>query len=155
MKAKLIKRDDSYYYLQNDEGIIAFYSDKRQEHSHYKLSLKNCQAIELGYDLEELAEKHIKEWEYERLLGGSFATLAHDNFVMGFQKALELMGDKKFTEEDLRIAFNCNHMTQSQKEEHWKTFPQSLQQTEWDVEIDMECIVSTSFQMLDFSKIHK
>lgn len=35
----------------------------------------------------ELALKHIKEWEYEKVLGQGSATLAYDNFLFGFQAA--------------------------------------------------------------------
>jgi hypothetical protein len=52
-------------------------------------------------------------------------------FKKGFQKALELMGDKKFSEGQLREAFF--HV---QNEPTFDVFKQSLQQTEWDVEIE-------------------
>jgi hypothetical protein len=58
-----------------------------------------------------------------------------EGFKIGFQKALELMGDKKFSEEDVREAFF--HV---QNEPTFDVFIQSLQQTEWDVEVVMEKI---------------
>ena len=42
------------------------------------------------------------------------------------------MGDKKFSEEDIRMAFS--HV---QNEPTFDEFIQSLQQTEWDVEVVM------------------
>lgn len=98
---------------------------------HHKLSLKNCQAIERGYDLDELVIDYIgepdkKHWHF----------VDHNDFVAfkdGFEKALELIGDKKFSEEDMRMAFF--HV---QNEPTFNEFIQSLKQKEWDVEIVME-----------------
>ena len=54
MKAKLIKKKDGWYNLYQDNiGIGSTHSELQG----YKLSLKNCQAIECGYDLDE--------WEVE------------------------------------------------------------------------------------------
>lgn len=100
----------------------------------HKLSIKNCEAIKLGYDLDELAEN---KWnELSKQLGLSIQDKAM--WCGGFKHGLlELLGDKKFSEEDLRTAFF--HV---QNEPTFDVFKQSLQQTEWDVEIEM-CIEYT------------
>ena len=111
MKAKLIKINGEYLLNPTIVGT--------------KLSLKNCQAIELGYDLDELIDKYCR--------GNS---KIEDDFIKkGFQKALEILGDKKFSEDDMRKAFDTNHLSSEHKESQWVSFIQSVQQTEWDVEI--------------------
>ena len=117
------------------------------------LSIKNCQAIELGYDLDELAkseaskisETEVRDEKLERI------------YKRGFQKALELMGDKKFSEQDvLKVVthvlnelvlvdgFDKQYLFPESIYQETTTKCKSLQQTEWDVEIEMEWIQSTS-----------
>jgi hypothetical protein len=125
MKGKLIKTDVNYI-LEDDNGVVIASTSLKKE--GLSLSLKNCKVIELGYDLDELAkiEYPICEvWNDEEALIRELA------FKKGFQKALELMGDKKFSEGQLREAFF--HV---QNEPTFDVFKQSLQQTEWDVEIE-------------------
>ena len=105
--------------IMNDNGV-----DLRK----YKLSLKNCQAIERGYDLDELAEKACPD----------IISSAYSAYKAGFQKALELNNTKLYTLEDMMNCWNKALKFQDHKEtlvEHI----QSLQQTEWDVEIEMIC----------------
>ena len=123
MKGRLIKTDVNYI-LEDDKGVvIASTSLKRVE--GLSLSLKNCQAIEGGYNLDELVKR-------EYLDGYDTTELCRTAFKDGFQKALELMGDKKFSEEDMRMAFF--HV---QNEPTFDEYIQSLQKTEWDVEVVM------------------
>jgi hypothetical protein len=125
MKGRLIKTDVNYI-LEDDKGVVIASTSLKKE--GLSLSLKNCQAIEKGYDLDELAkiEYPICEvWNDEEALIRELA------FKKGFQKALELMGHKMFSEEQLREAFF--HV---QNEPTFDVFKQSLQQTEWDVEIE-------------------
>ena len=127
MKAKLIK-SDIQYRLHNEEGIVIATSLENG-----KLSIKNCQAIENGYDLDKLADEiysgHVIaiDWQLEKR-----------GFKEGFQKAVEILGDKKFSEEDMiNFAEYCKGDLMKTKDlfnEH-----QSLQQTEFYVEIEMGC----------------
>ena len=98
----------------------------------YSLSLKNCQAIERGYDVYELAkENYHKFWsiiDESGLINHTFG------YVEGFQKALELMGDKKFSEDDMKEAYSRGFSQKGIKS--FNLLVQSLQQTEWDVEIE-------------------
>jgi hypothetical protein len=146
MKGKLIKKlsnnQECLEYWLYCEGLGYTLSPMAKTgvgHDIHKLTLKNCEAIEKGYDLDELVENYTKRAdELSKLFGVTI--LGSNNstsYRYGFQKALEILGDKKFSEEDLRKAFNCNHLSSTEKEEHWKTFPQSLQRNEWDVEIVM------------------
>jgi hypothetical protein len=127
MKGKLHKMVSGYILSLNGDiddpyGIVN--EELAKDHEWYRLSLKNCQAVERGYDLDELAMGYDL-YENINFVGQMRA------FKVGFQKALELMGDKKFSEEDVREAFF--HV---QNEPTFDVFIQSLQQTEWDVEVE-------------------
>jgi hypothetical protein len=148
MKAKLIK-SDIQYRLHNKECIVIATSLENG-----KLSLKNCQAIERGYDLDELAKEYVK-----------ISSLEFDAFESGFQKALEILGDKKFSEDDVLkvVTHILNELVFVDGFDKQYLFPESiyqettakcksLQQTEWDVEIVMEtCSINPS--NLDCSEI--
>ena len=105
MKAQLVKRQDRFdLYNESDGSKIA----STLPNPMGKLSLKNCEAIANGYDLDELSWKFFPyhEWEYSN---GSFGDINEENretFKIGFQKALEILGDKKFSEEDMKKAMN-------------------------------------------------
>ena len=120
MKAKLIKDNDGYWLDISDDGIT-----KRPLTDFGQLSIKNCEAIANGYDLDELADEHCNK----------------------------LYGDKKFSEEDVLRELNrfntmpnstLDTFTDDNEMVTMKWFEQSLQQTEWDVEVVMEWIPSTS-----------
>jgi hypothetical protein len=66
-------------------------------------------------------------------------------FIKGFQKALELMSDKKFSEEDVRRALSAGlsigygrQFEIENKQIEINSYMKSLQQTEWDVEVEMD-----------------
>lgn len=140
MKAKLIKTENGYGL--KDCELIAFVSSVRTEHRHHKLSLKNCQAIERGYDLDELADElegYTAPYCYD------FRTKEKVGFKAGFQKALEILGDLRFTDDDMRKAVSRSRMCSVIDEYGSVRFHegdveiiQSLQQNEWEVEIMME-----------------
>ena len=135
MKAKLIKTVDSYElftqgFLKGSTNHKLIDSLNIEEGNiRYNISLKNCQAIERGYDLDELADEYYKQFD-------NLPVIRYNAYTAGFQKALELMGDKKFSEEQLREAFF--HV---QNEPTFDVFKQSLQQTEWDVEIEIKNVI--------------
>lgn len=159
MKAKLIKKEYGYVLGVEDKlgtRLIAVSSQKQQEIldkldvvCKYKLSLKNCQAIERGYDLDELADKYYGPGDY----GLEIKT----GFIKGFEVAMRLMGDKKFSEEDIKdcwekafdVGYNYGHEQGDSTiaNEDVDDYIQSLQQTEWDVtfnpdELDAEgCLI--------------
>ena len=148
MKGKLVKRSNGRFDLYSIE-------DKNQintiassfDNPIGKLSLKNCEAIELGYDLDELAMGYDL-YENINFVGQMRA------FKAGFQKALEILGDKKFSEENIKDAYNMGMLRQKVIHEAYmdpggrfvknnkeKCFDEtgcikSFQQTEWDVEIE-------------------
>ena len=130
MKGKLIKTDVNFL-LEDDKGVVIASTSLNKE--GLSLSQKNCQAIELGYDLDELVDEWVFETNGHKWSNNDNTTGDnYGSFKEGFQKALELMGDKKFSEEQLREAFF--HV---QNEPTFDVFKQSLQQTQWDVEVVM------------------
>jgi hypothetical protein len=145
MKAKLVKTENGYGL--EDVEIIAFYSSKRPEHKHYKLSKQNCDEIFGVVNVEKLTQDSYQKYS------------AHDNkisldeqiqrsggfivgFKEGFNKAMELNKDKVFTIENIEEAFAYGQLNQVHNQKYFsgsKTYIQSLQQpTEIDVEIVME-----------------
>ena len=134
MKAKLIKTVDGYELFtqgflkgSTNHGLIESLNIEEGP-IRYKLSLKNCQAIERGYDLDELFNKVDESIDYHEF--------DFTSFRLGIETILELMGDKKFSEEQLREAFF--HV---QNSPFFNEFIKSLQQTEWDVEIVMKNVI--------------
>lgn len=133
MKAQLVKREDRWDLYNEDGHKIASTLDGAGN----KLSFKNYQAIERGYDLDELATKICGNtiYDFEK----------HDFFRQGFQEALELMGDKKFSEEDIRKALSAGlsigygrQFEIENKQVEIDSYMESLQQTEWEVTYNPE-----------------
>ena len=139
---ELVKRED-YWDLYNEDGHkIASTLDG----CNNKLSIKNCEAIANGYDLDELIKEEftpssknkygLDNWSNEMIY------YSKESFIKGFLKALSILGDKKFTKEDMGriMVYGYDKSTQN---EYLSRIPfdeyiQSLQQTEFDVEIEME-----------------
>lgn len=138
MKAKLIKTEVNYI-LENDKGVVIASTSLNKE--GLSLSIKNCQAIERGYDLDELANEYVKNHDiyFNNQIEKTHARIA---FIEGLQKALEILGDKKFSEEDLRTAYGVGYLMKiNPSDEYHETLNglvQLLQQTEWEVIVEME-----------------
>lgn len=141
MEAKLIKTFYGYELLTqgfvkgstNHELIDSL--NIEEGNIRYKLSLKNCQAIERGYDLDELAIECMKNTINQETGGDNHKLSLMLGFQKGFQKALELMGDKKFSEEDLDNFRKFQIQEQNFSKSCLDVWLKSLQQTEWCVEI--------------------
>ncbi len=122
----LEKVSDSCYHLYVDDELYV---------NMNSLSLHNCQAIERGYDLENIADFYGAEAK------GSidFKLGANHGFEAGFQKALELLSDKKFTDEDVRKAIHLSRTKNRDVYVHSENkIIQSLQKNKWNVLIDVE-----------------
>lgn len=138
MEAKLIKTGNEYL-LRHENGKVLAISNGGKEGK--KLSLKNCQEIERGYNLDELASERLLTRVDENSGYHKFGVLAYKE---GFQKALEVNDDKRFTLEDM---MNCwKYARQSGLDgtdvmkDSFQNYLQSFQQTEWDVEIIKEYV---------------
>jgi hypothetical protein len=138
MEAKLIKVENTFY-LKEGETILGTSSNPNLSASiRYLLSLKNCEAIERGYDLDELISDIVKtivpdDRGKDIWYGTSMAV-----GKQCFQKSLEVNDDKRFTLEDMMNCWNKALKFQDHKETLGEHI-QSLQQTEWDVEVEMIC----------------
>ena len=146
MEAKLIKKSENYYELYEVRTNLTLLigstdSEKKIDvygkDAHKLLSLKNCQAIERGYDLDELAELEAEkrhDWDdhddtdiYNELIREDAELIK-----IGMQKILEILGNKKFSEEDMiNFAEYCKGDLMKTKDLFNEY--QSLQQTEWEV----------------------
>jgi len=109
----------------------------------HSLSLNNCQAIGRGYDLDALAENWVftlngHKWSNNDDTAGD----NYGSFIAGAKTILEILSDKKFNEHDVRNAYfhgeKDSYVKGGQTKEMENEFIQSLQQTNWDVEIEME-----------------
>ena len=133
MKAKLSKDSDGYWLDISDDGIT-----KRPLTDFGQLSIKNCEAIANGYDLDELAKNR---YPIENT-GAMFMPNRHEviniyrqeGFIEGAKAILEILSDKKFSEEDIRKAYmdgarNIINSGQMTAEDLQDTI-NSLQQTE-------------------------
>lgn len=151
MKARLIKSSFdgwNHYYLKNENDdtigttkypflpeMVQMAKGKGIELQ--KLSLSNCQAIERGYDLDEIKRKLFNGFDGQP---DSFTITAVEKTA---EIIFEILGDKKFSGEQVMEAIDMARETENFN----GLFPlkytpssiiQSLQQTEWDVEIVQE-----------------
>ena len=142
MDAKLVL-DEKYYYLEVQHERIGKMVVGSSDHElsrivnqPFKLSTKNCDVIKNGYDLDELAINHAE--------GNDNYITAENSFKVGVETILEILGDKKFSEEDLanilvRFLNDIKNMKYRGDEVSIiNQLLQSLQPKEWDVEIVME-----------------
>ena len=143
MDAILIKEAGGYdlYRIDEDGKRVTFASTQDYKQ---KLSHKNCQAIELGYDLDELFNKVDSSIDYHEF---DFTSFKH-----GANAILEILGDKKFSEEDIKQAYLIGCDKQTTSSYHVEKNIKSLQQTEWDVVIVTKPFVSVSLIIVDFSE---
>ena len=136
MKAKLIKTQEGYILEDTNKNPIGQTFGKFQGK---KLSLKNCQDIECGYDLDEEVSNIVKtivpdDRGTDIWYGTSMAV-----GKLCFQKALELNNTKHYTLEDMMNCWNKALTFQNHKE-LFGYHIQSLRQNKWDVEIVEECL---------------
>lgn len=134
MKGELVKREDRWDLYGSDGAKIA----SSVENPFGKLSIRNCEYIENGYDLDYLTN-------YLFYSVGDDAITNKHSFKVGFQKAIELLGDKKFSVEDIQNVIDSNdedlvYQTVSENGDlvlclDEDVLIQSLQKKEWIVEI--------------------
>ena len=130
---KLQFENNEYYLMKDGEELAIATTDESfiKELDAERLSVKNCQAIFNGYDLDELS-KEDADLRYNKLGQEDLWLTRVTGIQYGFQKALELLGDKKFSEDDViymiersnNMNFTAKHLISNHKK------------TEWDVEIE-------------------
>jgi hypothetical protein len=136
--SKLIKRTNGRYdlYYSDDINQLNTIASTQYELNVSKLSVKNCESIKNGYDLDELA----KDYANGKSSSDVFKNAHEKDFIAGFKKALEIIGDKKFSKEDIKKMMKSASYGwfEADFDKHLAT----LQQTEWDVEIEMDTITT-------------
>jgi hypothetical protein len=165
MDKKLINDHNQYHLINKERFIIATtdtlllkYSDK------HKLSTKNCQTIENGYDLDELADKYRSNGSIIKHPDPNtnvFESGIYQGFRAGFKKALKILGDKKFSEGDIRKAAELSRdfkfgrdamdYTTVEFQKSNSDIIQSLQQTEWNVEIKMDICGDKVYEVPEYA----
>jgi hypothetical protein len=147
MKAKLIKKlslnpefIEYWLYCEELKYTLSPMAKTGVGHGLLKLSLENCLAIERGYDLDKLVGLEFLKFDQEvRVVHRRQLQESLTNMVL---KALELTGNKKFSEEDIVNAFEAGrhrgHDNVNYSDTGSKTcseYLSSLQPDAWDVEI--------------------
>lgn len=128
MEGKLIKLGLSEGYRLDDLNGNYIASTLNGKN---KLSLRNCEEIELGFSLVELFDTVDSSIDYHEFDFSSFR--------LGVKAIIQILGDKKFSEDDVRKAIEFGMKSyHSWKNRNEDEFIQSLQPTGWDVEIEME-----------------
>jgi hypothetical protein len=139
-KGKLVKVNNEYHlWVDHMVPKITPFAKYPWDITKQRLSLKNCQAIERGYDLDELIDE-----AFDNMGHHSTVTIHEEDqfklgYKLGFQKALEVKADKRFTIKDMVDCWNKALSFQDHKETLGEHI-QSLKQTEWDVEIVQELV---------------
>lgn len=181
MKRKLIKKDSQYYCFDKNTVIVGTTDKSLLEHkplATQKLSIKNCEAIANGYDLDDSVDYFKKGKTYIQqdgviILAGEYGNdgivikdplksrgVGHYSntwnpkaFCEYNLEALEILGDKKFSQYDVLDVVNhvLHKMVLIEGFDKQYLFPesvyhevttkcQSIQQNEWDVEIETEIV---------------
>ena len=143
MNAELVKRQDRWDLYGEDGSKLASSAPNPLK----RLSIKNCEAIERGYDLDELVNESLRN----SLIDPMEKPLFIYGYKEGFQKALEILGDKKFSKNKLLVDFvyflNDRHFNKYMVDtDEVDLYLESLQQTEWDVEIVMESQITLDYR---------
>jgi hypothetical protein len=138
MNGELVKRQDRWDLYAEDGSKIGSSAPNPMN----KLSIKNCEAVANGYDLDELAREACDITDTLRLDSQKYKQDPYFKigFIKGFQKALELLGDKKYNYGHLDKMFTCGKLYQDSKNEAYcfDNVLSKFEQTEWDVEIVMD-----------------
>jgi hypothetical protein len=153
MKGKLHKMVSGYILSLNgdiDDPYAIVNEELAKDYEWYKLSLKNCQTIENGYGLVDIKKKIFNGFDG---CPDSFTLAAVERTI---EVMMELMSDKKFSEEDVKKVVEISRQGSLQENHNGygvstgsifvldnlstNDIIQSLKQTEWDVEIVEECL---------------
>jgi hypothetical protein len=128
MKGKLIKTDVNYL-LEDDKGVVVASTSTKERING--LSKQNCDEIFGVVDVIDVVYKQVRNG-FDGVI---------DSFTEAFakeciNKAMELMGDKKFSEDDVISIIEKSRKTGLTIQ----YLSLANQQTEWDVEIVEECL---------------
>ncbi len=109
--------------------------------SEIPLSFKNCKAVELGYDLDELSEEDCKD-----LTNEDYKYISINGYKVGFEKALDFCNQNY--EDILNFTKNCAENWDCDSYGHKygtgcraceaKTLMEKMHKSKWLVEVIME-----------------
>lgn len=137
MEGKLIFDRDNQYTLIVNDNIFSSTNAFRIAENEYWLCINNCEAIKRGYDLDELADKYLKKDIYEQ--DKEILDTKYSAFIDGCKTIIEILSDKKFTDEDVRKAIHLSRTKNRDEYVHSENkIIQSLQKNKWNVLIDVE-----------------
>ena len=174
MKTKLIKVDDIYTLMDGDKMIASSDSDFQTDYDVMKLSKQNCDEIFGVVDMDKICDEYfINEysWNGKNILPYKDSDLEaiKNDFIHGFNKAIELNKDKLFTVDDMKkaIAFGWDYEGLSKEEmierynfnleydnsyaEDIDKFIQSLQQPK-EIEVEIRCYIGNGDKESDSFK---
>ena len=100
MNAILHKTGEQFILKSETGETIAITMTEAPQKEGVFLSIKNCQAIENGYDLDDLAEDSVESCVNiygEKIESGASELNQRKGFKKGFEKALEMNEGKLFT----------------------------------------------------------
>jgi hypothetical protein len=152
MEAKLIKKDGHYFlsvdywYPNHIRPSIVANTFVKPKGDVYELSRQNCDEIFGVVDVDKLAKQeaeklHDKSKHEDCDIYNCLVDEDAEMIKIGFNKATELNGFRKFTLSDMKRAFNCGRDLESiDRFEDWRAFTHfinSLEPTEIEVEIEM------------------
>lgn len=142
--------NNNYSLLDHNNELIA--TNMSSLITNNKLSNENCELIKTDCYFDELAEAEAKkrhDWNKHRDTDIYNELVREDAELIkiGMLKAIELLSDKKFSVDDVlnlikrsreKTPYNFDGKSTEYKFSEDELI-QSLQQREWDVEIEMEC----------------
>jgi len=168
MTGKLLKTEKGHYVLIDDTKESydkGFLIGTSRDSDVNKLSIKNCEAIESGYDLDELT----KESSESQSLFNDLACY-ETGFIRGFQKALEIINEARNHKDSqlidsmaLRYRHDFGLITDESQKDGIRNIMHQLWEevvglgfydgpTKWNVEIEMEPYHDGEF--IDDGKTH-
>jgi len=137
----LIKTDKGYFNLEDERGnLIGTSYDFKSSvgETLLKLSKENCLEIERGYNVHDLSFDFSWNRQSDPNHGDTI-----ELFEAGFNEAINIIGDKKYTEDDVKEALNrlCLAFHKGYSREKDVDFQEadkiihSLNENKWEVEI--------------------
>lgn len=129
----------SYILHKLEDNVLTILGDSQHTiggiEPFYKISHKNCDAIVNGYDLDKLSD--IRAEILNSYTSGTKWVSDIDKLLTRYREICELLGDKKFSEDDVKYMFQLGfNLDNPISENEYNTHIQSLQKNEWDVEIE-------------------
>jgi hypothetical protein len=134
MKAILYKRDDNFYSLKVDGIVMATSNGMLVD---YNLSKQNCDdifgVVDVNSEVEDIVKTICPDDRGKDIIYGTGMAVG----IQCFNKAMGLIGDKKFTLEDMMNCWNKALKFQ----EHKETLGEFIQSIQQPSEIEVEIVV--------------